>query len=62
MPKIFKSLLKFSCTNIIVSLKLFNPSTAKNSLCIGIKTLLDATKAFKVNNPRDGGQSISIKS
>ena len=34
-----------------------NPSSAKYSHCIGISTEFDADKAFKVNNPRDGGQS-----
>ena len=28
----------------------------------GINTLSAAVKAFNVNNPRDGGQSITIKS
>ena len=39
-----------------------NPSSAKYSHCTGINTLSDAVNAFNVTNPKDGGQSINIKS
>jgi hypothetical protein len=38
------------------------PSNAKYSHCIGIKTELEPVRAFKVISPRDGAQSIIIKS
>ncbi|CAI8394651.1 MAG: Uncharacterised protein [Flavobacterium sp. SCGC AAA160-P02] len=38
------------------------PSKAKYSHCMGMTTESAATNEFKVNNPREGAQSIIIKS
>ena len=62
MPSICKLGLSLFCTIFIVFSNFPNPSNAKNSVCTGMATLSDATKALTVINPRDGEQSIIIKS
>ena len=62
IPSICKSGFKRLCTIFIVFNNLPKPSSAKNSHCTGTITLSAATKEFTVINPKDGEQSIMIKS
>ena len=62
MPSIFKSGFSLFCTIFIVFNNLPKPSNAKNSVCTGTTTLSAAVNALTVINPKEGEQSITIKS
>ena len=62
MPSISNSGFKRFCTIFTVLSNLPSPSNAKNSVCTGTTTLSAATRAFTVIRPREGEQSITIKS
>ena len=58
IPIMDKFLLNVLCTFFTVNNSCANPSSAKNSHCIGIRILSDAVNAFKVVIPNPGGQSM----
>ena len=62
IPATSSSLLMFFLTFIIVFIKWFIPFAARNSDWTGIITLSAHAKAFIVIIPREGIQSIKIKS
>ena len=61
-PSISKLGLTFLCASIIVLISCIIPSRAKYSHWTGINTESAAASALVVRIPRDGGQSINIKS
>ncbi len=61
-PSIPSPGLNDAFTRSIVSIRSVTPSSAKYSHWIGMRTVSAAQRLLSVNSPRDGGQSIRMKS